>query len=187
MIHNTCSLSTCLERLLRKDACPALRFLLLQCGYSCCRGLNACRMSPRRRKKAPFSATLGHASSWSYVKHLVGTMRHVDLYKIDQDAWNSSREGISESFIYSGERCSHYFLTLGSVYISAGVIVELGRRSHAWIACSETVTEASPSWHLMLPKKVLGSISSNLNFWGFFFFGNPLRIGELLRIPLKRI
>lgn len=84
-----------------------------------------------------------------------------------------SRAGISESFIYSGECCSHYFLTLGSVYISAGVIVEPGRRSHAWIASSETVTEASPSWHLMLPKKVLGSFSSNLNFLGFFFFWKP--------------
>lgn len=98
-----------------------------------------------------------------------------------------SRKGISESFIYSRERYSHYFLTLGSVYISAGVISELGRRSHAWIACSETATEASPSWHLMLPKKVLRSISSNLNFWLVFFFGNPLRIGGLLRIPVKRI
>lgn len=85
MIHNTCSLSTCLERLLREDACPATRFLLLQCGCSCCRGLNACRMSPRRRKKVLFSAVWGHAS----IKHLVGTMRHVDQYKIDRDTWNS--------------------------------------------------------------------------------------------------
>lgn len=36
----------------------------------------------------------------------------------------------------------------------------------------------------MLPEKVLGSISSNLNF---FFLGKPLRFGELLRIPVKRI
>lgn len=51
---------------------------------------------------------------------------------------------------------------------SLDLMVELRRRSRVWIACSETASEATPSWHLMLPEKALGSISSNLMF--FFFF-----------------